>query len=265
MTDGDTPRKLTAFSQLGRYLLKPSVDQVTQPQKLPDRSLVGSKACGLLALPRSWTPPYLLLSAELHRDWLAKNKTYEIFREVGKEIVAYRNVWQGTWPRGLILRSSAVAETLRDRGAYKSYELPADFNPDSINTVVCQIYEAFEREGGDGLMAVIVQALAGGEIRGHVSNELRVAKSINHWMWEIEAPSSAADRFNSQRSRSPDLYAKFLMTIFVRPGAKEADALCWDDGSGSIINQGTFCPTLAVSATSQNHMIWIGRLIFRAI
>ena len=87
------------------------------------------------------------------------------------------------------MRSSAVAETLRDRGAYKSYELAADFSPDSISSVLRQIYEAFESEGGDGNTAVVIQALAGGGIRGHVSNELRVAKSINHWMWEIEAPS----------------------------------------------------------------------------
>ncbi|MEK9279820.1 nucleoside triphosphate pyrophosphohydrolase [Bradyrhizobium sp. ISRA442] len=205
MTDAVPPSKLTVFSQLGRYLLKPSRDQITQPQKLADRDLAGSKACGLLALPLAWTPPFLILSAELHQDWLASNKSDEILRNAGEEIVDHCNAWQRTWPRGLILRSSAVSETLHDRGAYKSYELPADFNPDSIALVIRQIYDAFEAEGGDGFMAVIVQALAGGDIRGHVSNELRVAKSINHWMWEIETPSPAADRFNSQRSATPDI------------------------------------------------------------
>lgn len=205
MTDAVPPPKLSAFLQLGRYLLKPSVDQITQPQKLFDRNLAGSKACGLLALPSAWTPPFLILSAELHRDWLSGDKSNEILRTASEEIVDHCNPWQKTWPRGLILRSSAVSETLHDRGAYKSYELPADFSPDSIALVIRQIYDAFEAENGDGFMAVIVQALAGSGIRGHVSNELRVAKSINHWMWEIEAPSPAADRFNSQRSATPDV------------------------------------------------------------
>ena len=205
MTDAVPPPKLTVFSQLGRYLLKPSLDQITQPQKLADGNLAGSKACGLLALPLAWTPPFLVLSAELHQDWLVSDESDDVLRKAGEEIVDHCIAWQGVWPRGLILRSSAISETLRDRGAYKSYELPADFNPDTIALVVRQIYDAFETEGGDGFMAVIVQALAGGITRGHVSNELRVAKSINHWMWEIEAPSPAADRFNSQRSAIPDL------------------------------------------------------------
>jgi hypothetical protein len=186
MTDAASSPKLTAFSQLGRYLLQPSRDQISQPQKLADRHLAGSKACGLLALPMAWTPPFLILSAGLHQDWLTSDKSDAILREASAEIVDHCNAWQRTWPRGLILRSSAVYETLRDRGAYKSYELPADFNPDSIALVIRQIYDAFETEAGDGFMAVIVQALAGRGIRGHVSNELRVAKSINHWMWEIE-------------------------------------------------------------------------------
>lgn len=205
MTDAVPPLKLTMFSQLGRYLLKPLRDQITQPQKLTDRHLAGSKACGLLALPLAWTPPFLILSAELHQDWLANDKSDEILLKASEQLVDHCNAWQRTWPRGLILRSSAVSETLHHRGAYKSYELPADFNPDTIAFVIRQIYEAFQMEGGDGFMAVIIQALAGGGIRGHVSNELRVAKSINHWMWEIEAPSPAADRFNSQRATTPDI------------------------------------------------------------
>ncbi len=205
MTDAATPPQLTAFFRLGRYLLKPSLDQVTQSQQLYDRNLVGSKACGLVALPLAWTPPFVVLSAELYRDWLAALRPEGMLREVGHQIVDCCSSWQKLWPRGLILRSSAVSETLRDRGAYKSYELPADFSPDSIGTVIHQIYDSFETEGGDGDMAVVVQALAGGDVRGHVSNELRVAISINHWMWEIEVPSPAADRFNSQRSEMPDV------------------------------------------------------------
>src|SRR5258708_35517887 len=132
MSAGETPTELKAFSQLGAYLLQPLIDQVAQPQTLKDRALVGSKACGLLALPKSWTPPFFVLSAEFHRHWLEAGKPDEMLVQLGREIVAHCNNWQKVWPRGLILRSSAVAETLHDRGAYKSCELPADYSPHSI-------------------------------------------------------------------------------------------------------------------------------------
>ena len=39
-------------------------------------------------------------------------------------------------------------------------------------------------------------------MRGHLSNERRISKTINQWMWEQEPPSTEG-RFNSQRSSPP--------------------------------------------------------------
>lgn len=206
MIGKETEPAPSAFLAIRGYLVEPVVDQVTHPQSLADRSKVGSKACGLLALPRSWTPPFFVATVELHANWLQAGKPIKMLTDAGHEIVAVCEAWQSVWAKGIILRSSAVAETLRDRGAYELFELPADFNADTIGKVIQQIYEGFESEGGDSSMAIIVQALASGT-RGHVSNELRVAKSINHWMWEIDAPGSGTGRFNSQRSKSPDVNA----------------------------------------------------------
>ncbi len=218
MSGKETQPVPRAFSAIGRYLVEPVVDQITQPQALEDRSKVGSKACGLLALPRSWTPPFFVLTVDLHANWLRAGKPIQMLTDAGHEIVAVCEAWQNVWVKGIILRSSAVAETLRDRGAYESCELPADFNAETIGKVIQQIYRAYESEGGDGSMAIIVQALAGGGTRGHVSNELRVAKSINHWMWEIEAPGSGTGRFNSQRSKSPDVNATLRSKSIIKEG-----------------------------------------------
>ncbi len=200
----ELPPSREAFSAVGKYILAPIIDQARNPQSLEARRLVGSKACGLLGLPKEWTPPFIVLSTALHEGWLASGKSFPLLTTVGAEVVAACTKWQSTWTKGLILRSSAATESLRDRGAYESCELPADFNPETIARVIQQIYENFGSDPKKGSMAVIVQALASGGMRGHFSNERRVAKTINHWMWEAEAPSTGSGRFNSQRAILPD-------------------------------------------------------------
>ncbi len=201
----EPPTEHVAFGAISRFILEPVADQFKRPQSLQVRNLVGSKACGLMALPTSWTPPFIVLSTALHEEWLATNKSTQLLINVGAEVVAFCSKWQSDWNKGLILRSSAANETLRDRGAYESCELPADFNPETIAQVIQQIYENFGFDPNKGSMAIIVQALASGGMRGHFSNERRVAKTINHWMWEAEAPSAGTGRFNSQRASPPDL------------------------------------------------------------
>jgi predicted house-cleaning noncanonical NTP pyrophosphatase (MazG superfamily) len=91
-----------------------------------------------------------------------------------------------------------------DRGAYKSLEIPADFNEHAVIRTIEQIYSAFAETGAEDEIALIVQSRIHASRRGHLSNERRVSKTINQWMWEIEAPDDADGRFNSQRSSIPD-------------------------------------------------------------
>ncbi len=57
--------------------------------------------------------------------------------------------------------------------------------------------------GGSSAIAVVVQARVRNQMGGHLSNERRVSKTVNHWMWEAEFPEERDGRFNSQRSSPP--------------------------------------------------------------
>jgi predicted house-cleaning noncanonical NTP pyrophosphatase (MazG superfamily) len=61
-----------------------------------------------------------------------------------------------------------------------------------------------EHEGLTGsLLAILVQPLLGRGQFGHLSNERRVSKTINHWQWEQHRPLRIEGRVNSQRDAAP--------------------------------------------------------------
>lgn len=91
------------------------------------------------------------------------------------------------------------------RGAYESFELPADFNDLLVIDKVEQTFLAFAQCGANDEIALIVQSRVHVSNRGHLSNERRISKTANHWMWEVELPEYSAGRFNSQRASPPQL------------------------------------------------------------
>jgi len=194
------------FSCLREYILSPSEDLLDVAARLEFAELVGAKACGLAILPRAWTPPFLVVSTELHRRWLGLGAEQQasLLGAVCADLAeCCSQAWSANWQKGLVLRSSSVKETMTERGAYESCEVPADFNAESIKSSIEQIYRSFSGGGGDSI-AVVVQARVRTVYHGHLSNEKRVSKTMNHWMWEVEHPSNPEGRFNSQRSSPPD-------------------------------------------------------------
>ena len=180
-----------------------------EPSGTKDRlgqvAVVGYKACGLALLPAEWTPPFVVVSAEIYKRWRAGDQFQRqaLLDYAVADLEFCINDWVEAWPRGLAIRSSATSETLRDRGAYQSIELTADYSAQKISSALGEIYESFallQQEVGMAI-AIIVQARVYNNIRGHLSNERRVSKTINQWMWEYESPSTEG-RFNSQRALS---------------------------------------------------------------
>lgn len=195
------------FVDVGRYLVVPTHERFERSDRLRFVERVGVKAGGLALLPSAWTPPFFVVTSELYSAWKAADTEAqnEITRAVASEISSVCSTrWPSEWVNGLYLRSSSVRETLNERGAYDSLAMPADFGPEAIQNALLQIYESFLQKGGDGLLALIVQARVNMPALGHVSNERRVSKTINQWMWEADSLNPPTGRFNSQRAEPPE-------------------------------------------------------------
>lgn len=169
------------------------------------RATVGTKALGLVSLPDRWVPPFVIIGTSLYREWRPTRISKRPLMIAATantllSIIAER----GYGDLGLVIRSSAVTESMSDRGAYQSLELPADFNEQSIINSVHKIFADFNRTGVNDELALIVQSRIYLSNRGHLSNERRVSKTSNHWMWEIEGNESVDGRFNSQRASPPN-------------------------------------------------------------
>lgn len=166
---------------------------------------IGAKAAGLAILPRTWTPPFIVVSCDLYTNWAAASieDRSSMLASVSASIADHCTRHWSAWSWGLALRSSASNETLRERGSFESRELPADFSADSILRIIELIYRDFQLYQTSGEIAVIVQARVTPSIVGHLSNERRVSITINQWMWEAEQLGDGQGRFNSQRDTPP--------------------------------------------------------------
>jgi predicted house-cleaning noncanonical NTP pyrophosphatase (MazG superfamily) len=157
---------------------------------------------GLNTLPSAWRPPFAILTTEMYAAWheASPPERQPLIADASEAITRMLEQWSPEWPRGIILRSSAVRETLADRGALDSSALAADFDSNKIAARLATIFSHFEQMPEMGELAVILQPLVPAGSLGHLSNERRVSKTVNHWMWETDDTSG---RFNSQRSDWP--------------------------------------------------------------
>jgi predicted house-cleaning noncanonical NTP pyrophosphatase (MazG superfamily) len=174
---------------------------------------VGRKAMGLNILPPAWRPPFAILTTEMHSAWRSANahERDRLIAAASEAITRILERWGEAWPRGVILRSSAVKETLADRGALDSSALAADFDSQKIAARLASIFNQSEQMPEMGGLALVLQPLAPAGRLGHLSNERRVSKTVNHWMWEWEN-GEPPGRFNSQRSKPPSVPEPLLAT-----------------------------------------------------
>jgi len=194
------------FNLVANHVWTRTSTQIHGEERRRWRKIVGNKALGLISLPEKWTPPFLVVSTSLYRDWSQASQSgrHAIIAPTAHTLHSYIAQRGGWADHGLIIRSSAVEESMSDRGAYQSLEIPADFNDQSIIRKIEEIFSAFAEIGAHDDIALVVQSRVHVSRRGHLSNERRVSKTSNHWMWEIEAPDYTDGRFNSQRASTPD-------------------------------------------------------------
>lgn len=168
-------------------------------------SRVGRKAAGLAVLPNQWTPPFIVIEAAAFQLWRdGGHAGASVIAEVAQVAAREARKWPASWDRGVAVRSSATEETLSERGSNDSVELAADYDAAMIGRAITHVFQRFVDGGGAGQMAIIVQARVAHLALGHMSNEQRVSKTVNQWMWEYEPADKVGGRFNSQRDSAPD-------------------------------------------------------------
>lgn len=186
------------------YLFSPQQSTLADSQISP---LIGMKAMGLLQIPELWRPPFSVLTTSVFTNWKRAGEENRalILREASCAILEVAKNFGLQWSAGIILRSSAVHESLADRGAYVSEAITADYGIDAIKIALGNVFSHFLSTEEHGSLAVIVQPLVPGPfcILGHISNERRVSITINQWMLESTA-TMWKGRFNSRRSALPN-------------------------------------------------------------
>ena len=195
-----------SFVQIGSFLLAPPAVPPSLDKRLADVSLVGAKACGLALIPHTWSPPFFVVSALAFEAWLRGDdgSRSALLNKISQSLIEHCVAWETDWSAGLVLRSSAVRETIKERGAYESVPTTADYGNSTVSSALENVYRSFLATGDAGNIAVVVQARVNVSAVGHMSNERRVSATVNQWAWETEGNSEAAGRFNSQRSSPPD-------------------------------------------------------------
>jgi hypothetical protein len=168
----------------------------------------GQKACGLCLLPPAWVPPFFLIPVSGYLVWKAESEPglSRYFNKPEIAILIACNTLSGEGLKRLILRSSAVHETMRDRGKYKSIILEDSTNLSAISSAAIQIYTHFAEYAEDSSLGLILQVREEATVVGHLSNETRFSPTRNRWAYESQLINQLhPGRLNSVAARPPDL------------------------------------------------------------
>lgn len=163
-------------------------------------SIVGAKAIGISNLPRSWVPKFFVLGNKLSSRWDARYshsekrgvtvKCEQILAEDEISLIADALKSLGIPDGGhIIVRSSSPKGGIELRGALISEVSEA--TPEAIMTSCDNIYqyassEQVKKYFGPLNLALIVQTYVKPKAIGHLSNERRVAKRRQEWLYEFE-------------------------------------------------------------------------------
>ena len=146
--------------------------------------LVGEKAFGLSTLPIKWTLPFFVVSDELFREYVVSEKFDTKDNNWERNIESVAKLCGIDKKDEIIVRSNAYTEGLQERGKYFSDEGSFEKWPELIKKC---LDEALKQEQGEkAYMPIIIQKRASVLLRGHVSNERRVAKEMRDWKGEVE-------------------------------------------------------------------------------
>jgi predicted house-cleaning noncanonical NTP pyrophosphatase (MazG superfamily) len=150
---------------------------------LEDAARFGAKAAGLAWLDPGWTPRFFALEAGAHMRLTLDEDL--------RHAMAAALISLGVCSDGVIVRSSALGETLDKRGIFDSARAAG-----AASEVVSCILELAAKapELSRSQLGFIVQEWLGGAATGHLSNERRVSRESRGWLCEAELPIEGEDK-----------------------------------------------------------------------
>ncbi len=173
----------------------PSFDWLDAASK---KTVYGPKGAFLAALPRFWTPPFVLLPASLFagRRTAGGEKLVKLPKPVLAKIRSLAISGQ------IIVRSSVIGETIWDRGTYKSEIVDAageGFDERLLLAAENVLASAQGKQSG-----IVVQKYVKPKSRGEFGNLQRLSKTRDHWELSSIASNDVTtrDRFNTQRDEA---------------------------------------------------------------
>lgn len=171
----------------------------------------GVKGAGALAIPRAWTLPFLLISADDALSIAIGTIPAEL---AGRSGVALLMDLAGTGEQ-IIVRSSVIGESIWDRGTYESVPFRVDANGD---VTLRRLIEASKRTlaSSNGRPAgLMLQRYLQPASQGEFGNLQRVSKTRDHWeiaTREVDEVTSRS-RLNSQRDSAADPDAPLAVRV----------------------------------------------------
>lgn len=186
--ENQKPNRLLRILRPTSPVIYISADDVTEiPADEITVDLVGEKAFGVLALPRLWTLPFVVVSDKLFDDYVSSainRRPLLIDKWIQHISAAARGI--GLRPNeDIIVRSSGCLESLDDRGRlWSDHGYLSDLGgPISrcLNELSNRAISASER-----IPLIIQKYLAAPSATGHLSNERRIYEEKRDWLGEFE-------------------------------------------------------------------------------
>jgi hypothetical protein len=142
--------------------------------------LVGLKAFGLACLPQTWTKPFFVIASNT-------TPTAEQLQRAAANAGL-------SLSKNLILRSSGSHETIDRRGSLDSRACSGD----SILSTLKSLREDISNNATEltGSVYWILQEHATPRLKGHLSNERRIAEKKRDWVVEIEVSPGMTGEFH---------------------------------------------------------------------
>ncbi|MDP2698700.1 nucleoside triphosphate pyrophosphohydrolase [Thalassospira sp.] len=160
--------------------------------------IFGAKAAGLILLPSTWVPTFIVVPVSFYEKWKEKpNCLSDLVNEI------FEWAEKSNIPK-VIIRSSGRNETIADRGKYTSIEVGDAKDIKQLEDVIAEVYQRAESVDKTDALGLIVQQYVRPSLIGHLSNEVRHSPTRNQWKYEIEHPWAPTKGLNSKFSPLPD-------------------------------------------------------------
>ena len=144
---------------------------------------VGAKAYGLSAVPSAWTLPFLVISSEMHEEYISGQNIRTIKSIWNDIIVKAMHIMHFDLTQNVFLRSNMCVEDLAERGQFESYDCGIERLFETIKTYFDSMEDSHLSNTS---VPILIQQYSQVIGKGHVSNERRLSKEHRDWKGEIE-------------------------------------------------------------------------------